>query len=455
MNSTDNTQPPRTIFIDLTHTSRTALNTGIQRVVRKLGELLPAKAGDAGYRTELVVFRDGCFQAWEQQSGWACFDYRELRRNLSERLPLGFRTLLDLLCKMVPPLRRWLLPVKGKLGVYYLPVKTTSFFLRPLRMMTRNQRRAHMRPQDILLLPDGYWAASEVWPGVRQARQQHVKIVMVVYDLIILTHPEFFPPDAYLPFQSYFSNVLKNADIIATTSKTVESDIKKHGFDAATASASKRRIEHFQLGCDFNDAATPVRPLLANMLSSPKPTFLVVSTLEPRKNHTLVLDAFEKLWEDHDVQLLFVGRLGWMSARLVERIETLRSESKRLFWFDDLTDAEVVYCYENAAAVICPSLVEGFGLPIVEALGYQRLVLASDTPVHCEVGGDRCQYYARNDSNELARLVASQLEGELRPACETTYKPATWSDSVSELLNLLLSTTTVEHLSSTTAPEEP
>src|SRR5262249_40144708 len=117
-------------------------------------------------------------------------------------------------------------------------------------------------------------------------------------------------------------------------------------------------------------------------------TYLMVGTVEPRKNHAHVLSAFEQLWSaGADVNLAIVGKYSWNSTEFKERLRRHPCFGNRLFWFEDVRDGELEYCYRHAAALITASYAEGFNLPIVEALRAGCPVLASDIPVHREVGG--------------------------------------------------------------------
>ncbi len=135
--------------------------------------------------------------------------------------------------------------------------------------------------------------------------------------------------------------------------------------------------------------------------------YLTVGTIEPRKNHVLLVDAFERIWQRHsDARLLIVGRVGWLCESLVQRIRRHPQYQRSLFMFNDLSDSELEFCYQHAKAFLFPSHAEGFGLPVVEALQHGLPVLASDIPIHREVGQDFCTYFNRETPDELVRLIS-------------------------------------------------
>ena len=106
-----------------------------------------------------------------------------------------------------------------------------------------------------------------------------------------------------------------------------------------------------------------------------------------------------------DASLCIVGRIGWLCEELVSRIVRHPQYNRSLFMFNDLSDAELEYCYQHAKGLIFPSHAEGFGLPVVEALQHGLHVLVSDIPIHREVGREFCTYFDPQSPAALARLV--------------------------------------------------
>jgi glycosyltransferase involved in cell wall biosynthesis len=102
--------------------------------------------------------------------------------------------------------------------------------------------------------------------------------------------------------------------------------------------------------------------------------FTVVSSLEPRKNHRAVLDAFEALWADGaDVRLTFVGRLVWLPDEDRRKLEEMRAGQPNFEWLPDLTDEAVRAVIRDSRATICASLSEGYGIPPLESLALGSL----------------------------------------------------------------------------------
>ena len=98
------------------------------------------------------------------------------------------------------------------------------------------------------------------------------------------------------------------------------------------------------------------------------PSFLMVGTIEPRKNHAQALAAFEKLWAyGVDVNLVIVSKQGWLIEALVDKLRGHAEIGKRLFWLEGISDEYLEKLYNVSACLIATSEGEGFGLPLIEA----------------------------------------------------------------------------------------
>ena len=151
------------------------------------------------------------------------------------------------------------------------------------------------------------------------------------------------------------------------------------------------------------------------------PTFVMVGTVEPRKGHALVLDAFERLWsEGVDADLVIVGRHGWMSDSLAARLKTHPQAGKRLSWLEQASDEYLEKIYDVSVALIAASAAEGFGLPLVEASQRGLPVIARDIPVFREVSGDYPTYF---DGGDITSLTMALRQAALSPVSTESSKP--------------------------------
>ena len=140
---------------------------------------------------------------------------------------------------------------------------------------------------------------------------------------------------------------------------------------------------------------------------------LIVGSIEPRKNHLTLLDAFERLRGEgfERLHLVVVGSAGWNHEAIIERFSPwLRRGGLHLL--ADVPSDDLRLLYRHAAATVCPSYGEGFDFPGVEAMRSGGVVAASDLPVHRDVFGDACEFFNAYSSSDLARALRLLLDAE-------------------------------------------
>jgi alpha-1,2-rhamnosyltransferase len=201
------------------------------------------------------------------------------------------------------------------------------------------------------------------------------------------------------------------------------------------------RIDSFRLGSqlDMHNRDAHIRSHVRKAVETTPSghPYVVVGTVEPRKNHHCLLNAFDHFWNQGNAhRLLIIGRRGWNSDGLEQRILQHPLFSKNLYWFPDLTDSELHYCYQHAKASIFASQAEGYGLPVVEGLQHGLPVIASGLAVHREIAGNHAAFFDPDRWEELAHLI-EQLEttGTLPSVAPlNTFRPVSWRDAVTDLL---------------------
>jgi glycosyltransferase involved in cell wall biosynthesis len=145
--------------------------------------------------------------------------------------------------------------------------------------------------------------------------------------------------------------------------------------------------------------------------NEPMSYLLAVSTIEPRKNHLALLEAWEQLASEGrpDLKLVLVGMLGWDHAGIVKKFKPW-IESGRLFVLHDVPSADLRALYRHAACTVCPSFGEGFDFSGVEALRCGGRVVASDIAVHREVYGAGATYFSPYSTSEMRDTIRAVLE---------------------------------------------
>jgi len=173
-----------------------------------------------------------------------------------------------------------------------------------------------------------------------------------------------------------------------------------------------------------------------------KNPYLMVATFDPRKNHHYLLDAFDILWKNRtDLRLCLIGRVGSLCEDVIQRIRCHPALNKQLFAFYDIQDSELQHCYQTCRGVVFPSIVEGFGLPIVESLWFGKRTFASNTPIHREVGKNDCVYFDLESPSSLATEIEKwELIADMPANQLPTRRPTTWTESSKQLMMHCLNT---------------
>jgi len=276
-------------------------------------------------------------------------------------------------------------------------------------------------------------------------RRSGVRIVNVLYDLLPLQRADCFPENVHGEFGEWLKCILDCSDCILAISRTVAEDLSAVANDLGCSQTHRRpKIGWFHLGSDI-EASAPTTGLteeLAKVSEQIRAStyFLMVSTLEPRKGHGLVLAAFEELWDSgFEGSLVIIGRQGWMVQPLVERLRAHPQLNKRLFWLDAVSDEGLEQLYKNASALIAASEGEGFGLPIIEAARHGVPVIARDIAVFREIGGSGVSYFPSEGAHNLAQHLREWLDmpqaSRPDPGCISSLS---WRQSADQALDILL-----------------
>ena len=431
-----------TIYIDGSHTFCTSRNTGIERVVRKLAsnlEIISAEQNNEPVRR--VIHYSGSFAVLTKGIDVQLTRVAAFEANPANQVPRAIRQVFELSTGLIRN-RKWrklVLPDPSHLGIYKLPYQIVKFAV--TRKCLGRAEKVQWRPGDLLVLPDAYWTRRDVWDSVATVRECGAKVVTVFYDLIPLTHVEFVGGRRSEKFRHYVEQLLKSSDQVLAISKSVQHQLIEYANENwGSAEGYCRKIDSFPLGADVQEADGVIRSEVKSYFESDdggggRAPYLVVGSLDPRKNHQQVIKAFEYLKsQGNQRRLCFIGRAGGLSGPLLDLMSASSIFPNHLKHFTDLSDSELQFAYRNCEAVIMPSVVEGFGLPIVEALWYGADLLASDIPIHREVGGDHCTYFPLHDPVTLANCLLSAERG--RGVVSIPYTPTTWKESTEAFLRL-------------------
>ncbi|OSS42395.1 Glycosyltransferase [Desulfurella amilsii] len=402
---------PKSIFIDCTATYYTGLNTGIQRVVRNIIARIDNLEQAYGVKCVPVILKEGQFIAISKE---------DLLNKKPNQTVLKVKVLLS---KLLPSKLYFF--AKNLYGKFFLIFAKPSVGSAPITA----------QKDDIILAIDVFWELGVI-DAIKSYKQKYeVMFFLLVYDIIPLMFPQYYRDQTPKKFKKYFSQT-DIYDAIITTSKANVNQIKSLN-EKEFPNISKKPIAVFGLGSDMKplNQTNNYNELLDSIVKDSK-VFLMVGTLEPRKNHDFVLSAFEKIWEkDLSKKLIIVGRIGWLCENTLKRIKSSKHYNKNLFMFNFLNDEDLSYLYKNTTCVIAASSIEGFGLPLVEAIFYNVPVIASDIDVFREIGDTYPTYFSLSSIDSLIDAIY-KIKPEM--VKNHTATPTTWDDSANQLINKTL-----------------
>jgi glycosyltransferase involved in cell wall biosynthesis len=409
---------PTVVYVDVTSALDGGWRAGIQRVTVELVRRLPVVAD-----VDVVAVR------WSDPLG----AYRRL--DAAE-----WRSLLDPHHHPPPPAS----PGPGRrLAARLRRVLTrppvVSRVVQVLRRRIQPARHAALElprfePGAVFLDVDASWNVvqaprSELLPALHR---EGVRVAWFAHDLFPETHPEWFDPGLVRVFREHLRAHADHAEVVVCNSEHTAGQVRAFVTDRHPG-ASPRTVV-VPLGADARPAPATAAGAATPDLPAAGPVLLTVGTVEPRKGHRHLLAAWDRIRAEHPGAVLVIaGRRGWHADDVAAAINDHPDLGRRLFWLTDLDDRALAAWYRRADLVVVPSLSEGYGLPVVEALGAGCAVLASDGGALAEVGGDRVRRFPAGDPEALAReataLLADPESVEDLRRRATTWEPPSWDDT--------------------------
>lgn len=295
-------------------------------------------------------------------------------------------------------------------------------------------------PGDILISVGLDWDYSYYKKFYALRKHKKVKVITCCYDLIPVLYPQYCVSNVAGSFTSYFLDIADGSDLILCISKQSETDLNRM-LDHTGGAMPKTFV--FSLGDNVPIVETDEMSLSIKAILQ-KPFILFVSTIERRKNHEVLYRAYHKLCLEGKradlPKLIFVGMSGWGVNDFLKDLELDPLTQDLIIRLNHVSDVDLRMLYEAASFCVFPSLYEGWGLPVGEALSMGKVVLCSNRGSLPEVGGDLVLYLDPWDVNAWAEAIyRMSTDNAWREQWEKKiklgYRPRTWSETALSIKN--------------------
>ncbi len=257
--------------------------------------------------------------------------------------------------------------------------------------------------------------------------------VFMLHDLLPLDYPEFFSPANLGIFRRRLSTAFLHASAFIVSTRAVkrrlEEELHRQG--------SRPRPVHVQPFPSPLEGSG--RASQADTVWRGHPYFLMLGTIEPRKNHLLLLHAWRELVAENPraPRLVMIGARGWETEQVADLLDRSAALSPHILELSGVSSAELVDLLRGARALLMPSFDEGYGLPLVEALSIGTPVVASDIAVFREVTQERATFLSPLNGEAwrdiVRRMTADEDYAAAKRAEAGRFEPPVWSGYFEEV----------------------
>lgn len=451
--------------------------SGIQRLAFEIYQTMQARYGDTG----LVQFvrhdiRHNSFRAVPWREVTALFERlteheaappirlergisphppaRQLIRKLVHRLTPSLRpALVDAALTLSEALRAW-----GRLAGEVRHgarsrLRRLTVRIRHMAMGRRPGRAGAQEPVsfaecatsgDVVLALGAPWSHPDYPAMVRMQRDRGLRFALLVYDLIPIRRPEWCERDLVRLFRASVESMLPLCDVVFAISRATAADVEAYARENGVA--LRGPVTPIPIGTGFGNQSQSAVTSRCRALPTASTYALFVSTIEARKNHTLLFRVWRRLLEDLPPErvptLVFAGRIGWLIDDLMRQIANTDHLNGKLVVIEDPTDSELTMLYRGCLFTVFPSFHEGWGLPVTESLAFGKPCLISNRTSLPEAGGRLVRSFDPDnlhDAYQVVRQVIDDRPGLARWAAEVQreFKPVPWSATVDAILTRL------------------
>jgi len=278
--------------------------------------------------------------------------------------------------------------------------------------------------------PDVLWMPVH---NIPICKRKNLKVVVTIHDLAFKIFPNYFPKKDLAKLNRLSDMAINSADHIIAVSHSTKNDILKfypkisekkisviyHGFDQELFQREFSQEESAKILSEFKIPTSPAGRQNSKFI-------LYVGAIQPRKNLEVLIDAFEKVKEKSasplrhgfseasrrtELKLVIAGAPAWKYQATLDKIAASKFSSD-IIVTGNLEFEKISILYQNAKMFIFPSLYEGFGIPVLEAMAAKTPVILAKNSSLVEVGGEAALYFETENSTDLADCIRKIIEDE-------------------------------------------
>lgn len=252
-----------------------------------------------------------------------------------------------------------------------------------------------LKSADVTIFPN-----YALWPSVRSKKR-----VVTIHDLSFMKYPEVVEAKNLAYLRKIVPRAVKKSDLILTPSETVKNDL----VGVYGISPDKVHVTHIPPTEEY--AKISDRPVRETYKIPTSEYILFASTVEPRKNLDVVLDAYTSLPAElkDKYSLVVAGGMGWKSEDVRAKLVALQKDNPNIVTTGYYDQHDAAALFQQASVFVMPSRYEGFGMPLLEAMAAGTPTIASDIPVFHEVCGEASLFFNPDDATEIATHLTTVL----------------------------------------------
>jgi glycosyltransferase involved in cell wall biosynthesis len=236
----------------------------------------------------------------------------------------------------------------------------------------------------------------------------HAPSIVTIHDLSYAILPQLAFPRLKRYLESAVPRSINRASKVIAVSETTKQDICEY----YEISPNRVSVIHHAADPIFDQPSRSELLAMQAQFGLKRPYFIIVGTIEPRKDHQTLLRAFSRVHGAHpDASLVIVGRQGWLADDIMKSIREAASRMP-VVHLQGIRDDVLPALYGGSTALVYPSRYEGFGLPLLEAMASGTAVIASNAPALQEVAGDAALYAPIQDPDALAEHMLTLLSDD-------------------------------------------